>query len=175
MIESVNRLLYVLTRWVAWVGMAFLLGAMMVTATDIVLRKATNSGIFGAVDIVQLMIMGAAFLSIPYGFMTRGHVAVTLVVDRFNRRFTALAAALAAVLAFGLMSGVAWFGFEQAMQQVEYGDISLTLGVPKIYYWLPLLAGSALSALVCVHLAVESLHMAVTGRGGATPETGAER
>lgn len=171
MLERIKNALYHLTRWGAWLGMGFLLAAMVITTTDVVLRKINGRGIYGTVDLVQLMIMGAAYLSIPYGFMTRSHVSVSVIVDNFNRRSTALTNFLAAVLATGFMGAVAWFGFEQTLMQIEYGDISLTLGVPKIYYWIPLLAGSALSAVVCLYLAVEALHVAFTGRSSLTPKT----
>jgi TRAP-type C4-dicarboxylate transport system permease small subunit len=169
MIELFNRILFAVSRWTAWVGMIFLMGAMAVTTVDVILRKVDNAGIFGAVDVVQLMIMGAAFLAIPYGFLSRGHVAVSLVVDQFGRRGTAAANLLAALLGAGLMGAIAWFGLDQAIMQAGYGDVSLTLGIPKTYYWIPLLTGSALSALVCVHMAVEAGYTLVTGRSALTP------
>jgi len=174
MIEATNRVLFAVCRWVAWVGMAFLLGAMAVTVADVILRKIDRAGIFGAVDLVQLMIMGAAYLSIPYGFLSRGHVAVSLVVDAFGRRATALTDLLAAMLGTALMAAIAWFGFDQARMQASYGDVSLTLGIPMLYYWIPLLAGSALSAVVCVYMAIEALYGAVTGRSALTPRFSAE-
>jgi len=134
-----------------------------------VMRKIDNQGIFGAVDIVQLMIMAAAYLSIPHGFMTRSHVAVSVVVDMFSRRAAALSGALASILATGFMFAIAWFGFSQAAMQAEYGDVSLTLGIPKTYYWIPLLAGSALSAVVSLFLTVRSLIIVMTGRSSLTP------
>ncbi len=169
MIERFNRYLLFITRWCAWIGMGFLLAAMIVTATDILLRKLNSQGIFGAVDIVQLMIMSAAFLSIPYGFMTNSHVAVSVIVDNFNRRGTALTSLLAALLATGFMGAIAWFGWEQAVMQAGYGDVSLTLGIPKSYYWAPLLCGAALSAIVCIHMSIEALRVIITGRSQFTP------
>lgn len=169
MFERSHSFLLHLTRWSAWLGMGFLLGAMLVTTADVVMRKVDGRGIFGTVDIVQLMIMGAAYLSIPYGFLTRSHVSVSVIVDMFDRRGTALANFLAAICGLGFMAAIAWFGFDQAQMQAEYGDISLTLGIPKTYYWLPLLAGSALSAVVCIHMSLEALMIVLTGRSRLTP------
>jgi hypothetical protein len=39
-----------------------------------------------------------------------------------------------------------------------------------LYYWVPLLFGAALSALVTVHIAVEALYTVVTGRSGLVLE-----
>lgn len=169
MIERFNKYLLFITRWCAWIGMGFLLAAMLVTTADILLRKLNSQGIFGAVDIVQLMIMSAAFLSIPYGFMTHSHVAVSVIVDHFNRKGTALTNLLAALLATGFMLAIAWFGWEQAALQAGYGDVSLTLGIPKIYYWIPLLSGAALSTIVCIYMSIEALRVIITGRSQFTP------
>lgn len=168
MIELFNRILFSVCRLAAWLGMLFLMGAVLVTATDVVLRQFGHEGVYGTVDIVQLMVMSAAYLSIPYGFMTNGHVSVTLVVDYFGRRMTALTKVLACVLATGLMSAIAWFGYKQALMQLEYGDISMNLGLPMIYYWIPLISGSVLSAIVCIHLTVEAAHTVLTGKSGVT-------
>lgn len=172
--DVINRVLSAVCRIVAWIGMVFLLGAMGVTSTDIILRHINNQGIFGAVDIVQLMIMGAAFLSIPYGFISNGHVSVSIIADRFGRRMNAFAKLVSAILATGFMTAIAWFGYEQALMQIEYGDMSLTLGIPKVYYWIPLLAGSALSGVVCVYLALEALIGVIAGRSDITPNTASE-
>ncbi len=170
MIELFNRILFTVCRVTAWVGMVFLLGAVLVTTTDVVLRSIGHEGIFGYVDIVQLMVMAAAYLSIPYGFLSNSHVSVSIVVDHLGRRTTALTKLLACLCATGLMSAIAWFGYEQAIMQMQYGDISMNLGIPKIYYWIPLLYGSALSGLVCIHMSIEALYGVVTGKSGVTTD-----
>ncbi len=164
MIERFNRILFVLTRYVAWLGMLSLLGAMAVTTADIILRKTEGEGIFGAVDIVQLLIMGAAFLAIPHGFITRSHVSISLVVDMLPPPAVALAGVLAAALGTAFMLAIAVFGYDSALMQYDYGDVSLTLGVPKIYYWVPLLFGAGLSVVVTVHMTVEQLYLLFSGR-----------
>ncbi|MEH6648843.1 MAG: TRAP transporter small permease [Motiliproteus sp.] len=170
MIALFNRWLYSLTKYVAWVGMLFLLGAVGITAVDVVMRKLDAGGIFGAVDLIQLMVMAAAYLSIPFAFMSRSHVAVSILADMASRRVAALFQLLGALLGVCFMFSIAWFGYDQAVQQAEYGDVSMTFGLPMIYYWVPLLIGAALSAVVTVHIAVESLYTAVTGRSGIVLE-----
>lgn len=170
MIALFNRLLYALTKYVAWIGMLFLLGAIAITTVDVLMRKLDFGGIFGAIDLIQLMVMAAAYLSIPFAFMSRSHVAVSILADMASRRVAALFQLLGAVLGVCFMFAIAWFGYDQAVQQAEYGDLSMTFGLPMIYYWIPLLMGAGLSALVTVHIAVEALYTAVTGRSGIALE-----
>ncbi|MEH6823051.1 MAG: TRAP transporter small permease [Motiliproteus sp.] len=170
MIALFNRGLYALTKYVAWIGMLFLLGAVGITTVDVLMRKLGAGGIFGAIDLIQLMVMAAAYLSIPFAFMSRSHVAVSILADMASRRVAALMQFLGAALGVCFMSAIAWFGYDQAAQQAEYGDVSMTFGLPMLYYWVPLLTGAALSAVVTVHIAVEALYTAVTGRSGIVLE-----
>ncbi len=166
MIALFNRILYAITQYTAWLGMLFLLAATLTTTADVVMRKSGSDGIFGAVDLIQLMVMAAAYLSIPYAFMSRSHVAVSILADLASRRTSAFFQFFTALLGTGFMSAIAWFGYDQAALQMEYGDVSMTFGLPMIWYWLPLLYGSALSAVVTVHIGVESCYTLVTGRSG---------
>ncbi|KKJ76769.1 hypothetical protein WH95_11615 [Kiloniella litopenaei] len=156
MISNISKYFNQLIKYVTWVAILFLLGAMLITTVDVVLRKINNAGIYGTIDLVQLMIMSAAYLSIPYAFMKKSHVAVSILSERMPEKAAALCQALGMVLCVIFMSAIAWFGFEQAEQQHQYGDISITLGLPMIYYWIPVLTGSVLSAIVSVRLLITS-------------------
>lgn len=163
MIELLKKKLSNITKYVAWLGMFFLLAAMLTTTIDVVLRKADNEGIYGTIDLIQLTIVSAAYLSIPHAFMTKSHVSVSILSDMMAPRFAALSQLLATFLGFCFMLAIAWFGYAQAQMQNEYGDISITLGIPMIYYWAPILFGSALSAVVSVFIAVEQFPIILTG------------
>ncbi len=156
MISNISKYFNHLIKYVAWIAILFLLGAMLITTVDVVLRKIDNAGIYGTIDLVQLMIMSAAYLSIPYAFMKKSHVAVSILSERMPEKAAALCQALGMVLCVIFMSAIAWFGFQQAEQQHQYGDISITLGLPMIYYWIPVLAGSVLSAIVSLRLLIIS-------------------
>ncbi|MCB2102053.1 MAG: TRAP transporter small permease [Rhodobacterales bacterium] len=165
MLQTLNSALATLTRWLAWLGMLALMAAVLMTTADVVLRKAANISFAGTVDITQLMVMTAAYLAIPFAFATRSHVAVAMLTDRLPRRALALVQALGGLLAVALMVAIAHYGRLQALQELAYGDASLTLGIPKIWYWVPLLAGAGLSVAVMGVMTLTYLYTAVTGRG----------
>jgi TRAP-type C4-dicarboxylate transport system permease small subunit len=155
-----------LTRLVALLGAAGLAGAMLVTVADVALRP-TATGIFGVVDLVQLGVMAAAWLAIPYAFMTDSHVSVDLLAHGLPVRVAALLRALGAGLAAALMVLILVYSWQAAAQQAQFGDVSSTLALPKTWYWAPLLAGAGLSVLATVLIAVRALVAAVTGHAAA--------
>ncbi|WP_421710185.1 TRAP transporter small permease [Algihabitans sp.] len=164
-----DGLLTSISRLVALLGMFGLAGAMFATVVDVALRP-TGTGIFGVVDLVQLGVMAAAWLAIPYAFLTDSHVSVDLLAQGLPRRMSALLNALAAGLAAGLMALILVYGWQAAAQQARFGDVSQTLALPKTWYWAPLLFGAALSLLATLLIAVRSLLSALSvagqGRGG---------
>ncbi len=153
----------------ALLGVLALLGAMVITVADIVLRPL-GSAVPGVIDLVQLTIMTAAFLTIPYTFMSDGHVSVDLLVQNLPPRLAALLRLLAAVLATGLLALMLRHGWNSAWQQQAFGDVSQTIGIPLFWYWAPLLAGLALSAVATLLLIWRELVVALSGRDPvATP------
>lgn len=175
MLTSLFRVTETGSRWLARLGILFLVLAMAVTVTDIGLRLVArvslalfdtplNLIIPGVVDITQLLIMAVAYLAMPYAFTTESHVAVELLTDRFGRRGKALASAFGALMGLGLMLLIAIYGLAQARLQFGYGDSSQTIGIPILWYWVPLLVGAALSVVATALLALRHLVEAMGGR-----------
>lgn len=149
-------------RVVALLGMLGLGGAMLATVLDVGLRPL-DEGIFGVVDLVQLGVMAAAWLAIPYAFLTDSHVSVDLLAQNLPSRLASLLKALGAGLAAGLMALILFYGWQAAAQQAQFGDVSQTLGLPRTWYWAPLLFGAALSVLATALIAVTALLAALRG------------
>ena len=145
-------------RWLASAGVFFLLGAMLVTMSDVVLRLVARMSAYffdaplnlivpGIVDITQLLVIAVAYLAMPYAFLTGSHVSVDLVTDRFPPRLLAVVRAGGALLSLCFMAAVTWYGAQAALQQYGYGDASHTIAIPILWYWTPLLIGAALSVV----------------------------
>lgn len=164
MLAALESWLTRLTRLVALLGAAGLGGAMLVTVADVALRP-TATGIFGVVDLVQLGVMAAAWLAIPYAFLTDSHVSVDFLAQNLPVRLAAALRAFGAGLAAGLMALILVYSWQAAAQQAQFGDVSSTLALPKTWYWAPLLAGAALSVLATALIALQATVAALTGRG----------
>ncbi|EKV26646.1 hypothetical protein C882_2273 [Caenispirillum salinarum AK4] len=123
--------------------------AALLTVGDVIGRQI-GTPIPGMVDLVQLFVLGGAWLVIPYAFMTGAHVGVDLVVDMLPgsvERGARAVASLAAVALLGLMLMECYKAFQM---QILFGDKSQQLGIPILYYWVPLLIGVGLSILAAL-------------------------
>jgi TRAP-type C4-dicarboxylate transport system permease small subunit len=151
-------------------SLALVLAAGIVTVADIGLRSVTGRGILGTTDIIQLLIMAAAFCAIPYGFFADSHVAVDLLMGGLSPRAVAAIKAVSALLGAAVLAGIAYFGGHQAVIEAGYGDKSSTIDIPKTYYWIWLVGGCAASAAAAVTVALRQLILAGGGPDIAGPE-----
>lgn len=136
-----------LTLWLALAGMVALGVAIALTVVDVVLRKVSNTTVSGMVDIVQLCVMVAAMLSIPYVFLVDQHVSIDLFTQHMPGVLQRVLRVFSAVLGMVLLLAIFRFSLAQALLEHSYGDRSQTIGIPMLWYWVPLLAGMAVAVL----------------------------
>jgi TRAP-type C4-dicarboxylate transport system permease small subunit len=153
-----------LARWGGAASLVLIFAAGALTVADILIRTATGGGILGTTDIVQLVVMAAAFCAIPYGFFADTHVSVDLLTDGLSPRTLAAVKGASSVLGALLLIGIAWYGAIQARLEVGYGDMSSTIEIPKLYYWVWLVGGSVLAAIAAAVVAARNL---IVASGGA--------
>ncbi|MCP4879742.1 MAG: TRAP transporter small permease [Gammaproteobacteria bacterium] len=155
MLEKAFSLLESLIQRFAWGGMLLLVFAVVVTFIDVVSRKTTGWSIKGVVEIVQLAVMCAAFSAIPFAFSAHKHVSVDVFAERFSVKVKAVTEALSLICSLTLMSSIAYFGTQQGLLEWSYNDTTMTLGLSKVYYWIPLVTGSGLSvAWLLLHISI---------------------
>lgn len=160
----------------AWGAMAALAVAAAVTVVDILLRAGARVigivtgipvglGLVGVVDLVQLFVLTAAWLAIPWAFATGGHVVVDLLHERLPPVARDVAATLAAAAALVFLALMLRACVDQAQAVAAYGDRSATLQIPLFAYWLPVLFGLALSVLITAGQTLLGLGRLLRGAG----------
>lgn len=133
-------------------GVAAYAAAALFTVGDVVGRQI-GMPIPGVVDLVQLCVVGGAWLVIPYAFLTGAHVGVDLLVESFPRVLETLLRTIAGLAAIALLTLMFNYCYETFQQKLMFGDRSQQLGIPIFYFWIPLLYGVALS-IVAAALAI---------------------
>lgn len=160
-----------LAQRLANAAQALLLVAVLITIADIALRSLSFSGVPGTVDLMQLAVMWAALLAIPAAFLTGEHVAIDLFTKSLPMRAQQALRLVSLTLAIAALALIAWYGALQAWREHTAGDQTQTLGFPFGIYWLPLLAGMALSSLACLALFAETLARIVSGEADPAAES----
>jgi TRAP-type C4-dicarboxylate transport system permease small subunit len=140
-------------RICGWTTAAFIAAMVLLTVADILLRAAAKAPIPGVVELVELLLAGSFFLALPAVFLRDGHIVVD-VVDRLAPRSVPPLKRLAAALAVLTLALMAWQGWIGASDSLAFGDVTSFLSIPRIVYWVPVLAGICGAALAALAIAV---------------------
>jgi TRAP-type C4-dicarboxylate transport system permease small subunit len=120
---------------------------MLLTVADIVLRALFRYPIQGMLELVELGLACTIFFALPAVFLRDEHLVVD-VVDHFVRPgVVRLLDLLGALTSLAVLAVMAWQMVPLARVMFEFGDVTSDLSIPKIYYWIPVLAGVIASAL----------------------------
>ena len=119
---------------------------MLVTVADVVLRAVANLPIRGTFEIVELLLACTFFLALPASFLRDEHIVVD-IVDGWAPRRVALLRRIAGVLGVALMALMAWQGWIAARDTLAFNDVTSDLALPRVWYWVPVLAGMIGSAV----------------------------
>jgi TRAP-type C4-dicarboxylate transport system permease small subunit len=122
---------------------------MLLTVADVVLR-AFKMPIVGTFELIELGLACSVFLALPAVFL-RGENLVVDAVDYFAKPATTRVLDLAgACVSLAVLAVMVFRMVPLAREMHELGDVSAMLAIPKIVYWIPVLAGIAGSALMTV-------------------------
>lgn len=155
-------------QWVAkaadafnWVAAAAVVGMMVLTCTDIVLRIFRHP-IPGTYEMVGFLGAVFAAFSLGYTSVNRGHIAVDFLVQKLPRRaqfFVDGINALICAVFFGLLARQC---LAYAGDLKGFGEVSMTLQMPIYPFVYGIAVGCGLLALV---LAVRCLKDVAQGWG----------
>lgn len=136
-----------MTRWhtlasksCGWLGGISLAAMMLVTVADVVLRAVANKPIRGTFEIVELLLACTFFFALPAAFLRDEHIVVD-IVDGTAPRWVPLLKRLALAIAVALLAAMAWQGWISARDAVAFNDVTSDLGLSRLWYWIPVLAG----------------------------------
>lgn len=134
-----------------------LLAATLVWVADIVGRQTIGYSVIGLNDITQLLVMSFVSLALPITFLREQNVTVDLLVDTLPQRLRRWLTAIMALASAAFVAALAWYSWRQALREFAESATSSTLAIPMIYYWIPVLGGSSIAALLALVVALRRL------------------
>jgi len=134
-----------------WAASVALAAMMLVTVADVLLRAVANLPIRGTLELVELLLAGTFFLALPASFLLDEHIVVD-IVDGMAPRAVPWLRRAAGLLAVVVMSVMAWQGWIGAADTLVFHDVTSDLEIPRIWYWLPVLAGMIGAALAAAYM-----------------------
>lgn len=149
-----------IARLSAYLGGVALLICVAITVIDVIMRNFFASSVLGSVELTQLCVMWAAFLTIPLGFAYGNHISVDVFVERAPRPVQRVMSTVNMLIAAIVLACYLYWGGAQALHAFMTREITLTLGIPISIYWLPIIFGTSLSLLSAL---AATAHVVVRG------------
>jgi len=111
-------------------GLACLVGMMLLTCVDVVGRKFGHP-IFGSVELVGFMATMAVAFALPYTHQVRAHIGVEVLVQLLSRKAQNIIELCTHLVSLGLFIVVTWQMFLYADTIHKSGTVSMSLELPE--------------------------------------------
>lgn len=127
------------------------------TAADVLMRKAMNQSILGAVEITELMMIGVVFCALAQCESDNGHIRIDFILQKASPRLRSALDALTQLLSGLLFCAMAWAVHRYAVNLRQWGEVTLDLGLPIHPFIFVACLGCGLLALVLLFKSVIAL------------------
>jgi len=146
--KGIRSWLFPIVRFVDRITWIALFGMMMMTITDVFLRKFTNFSILGSVELTELMMVIVVFCSLAQCEVDDGNIKVDLIYKRFSPRIRTVLDFVTQLLSCVLFGIMAWALYLQAVDMKEWGEVTIDLNWPVYPFVYIASFGCILLALV---------------------------
>jgi TRAP-type C4-dicarboxylate transport system permease small subunit len=119
------------TRAVNGIGIVIIFLLMLLTVTDVVLRKLFSKGILGTLELSEFMMAAIVFFSLAEGELQNRNVNVDLFVRKLSLKSRVIIDAIMKILGFVLYCFITFAVFGYAGLMKSSGEVSLDLWLPK--------------------------------------------
>lgn len=136
------------------VGALALLSALLLMTADVAGREILNNPIYGAYELVELMMSVIVFAGLPLVTGARGHVAVTLIRIQERPRFRPWMPRIIHLMSMCALAAIAWRLWEVGASFGRYDEVTMGLRIPLAPIAIIASALTAVAALAVAGLLV---------------------
>jgi TRAP-type transport system small permease protein len=150
-----------LLKALGMLAMVIIMGMMMLTVTEVIMRFTMKRVIFGSTEITEFLMVGLT-LAMGWCAMQGRNVSVELIVGRLSERGRAIAATISYIISLGFCVLVAWRNYVEAFVVSHRGELTELLEIPEFPFYFVISLGFAILAAVTVVLLVQAVRKVVS-------------
>jgi TRAP-type C4-dicarboxylate transport system permease small subunit len=133
-VRFVDRLIIKAMWWLRVVAGLVIVGMMLTTVYDVVMRYAFAAPTEWALTLNSIAVLAATFLAVPHLAAVHGHIDMDLVYRRFGPTGRAVADTVTGLAALSFGACMAWLGYRAAVSAYVSG--LLTSGNFAVPLWV---------------------------------------
>ena len=130
--DNVERGFSAAERWLSYLGLAGLLGLMLMVVAEVVGRYIFNKPIPGYIDYMEMMMTVLVFLTLAYCHREGGHIRMEIFMTRVVKggRPYDLLEVFHSIVSLVAFAALAYFMTGKAIEAYVINDIALAVNVP---------------------------------------------
>ena len=148
--RNLESWVYPASKFMRRIASVTLFCMVLLTVTDVFLRKVFSRSILGTVEISEFLLLTVIFFALAEAEVLNGHVKVDLVMSRFGERSQGVVDMVTQFICFLLSGLITWSTLVYSEQMRASGEVSQDL-------WLPIYPFIYIVALGCAILALTLL------------------
>ena len=152
-----EKVLHRATSIFSKVGQVILMAMVLLTITDVILRRIFNHPLSSSLELSQVMLVIVVFSSVAYCGIKRGHVRIDALTSQFSPKIQTILKSMTGLFGVLLFSAMGWGSIVLALDKLANQSVTGILPIP-VYPFVFLVAfGSILLALILLVRFIDSL------------------
>ena len=158
--DWIEKAAHAAARWLNWISAASILAIMIIVCINVIGRSMFGMPFKGTVDVVSLLGAVAIAGSIAHTQAVKGHIRISLFVERLPQRMQGIMDASVYCLSLALFGLITWQSILFAMHNQEVGELSEVLKIPIAPFAATVSLGCMALTLI---LLIDFIHAATKG------------
>jgi len=129
--DELRRYLDPVTKGYLYIGTAATVVILVLTVANVFSRKAVHIAVPGALEMVELAMFAVVFCTLAYTELRKGHVRVTLLIDKFSPTVQDAIFMGTGVVTLAIASIIGWQIIIETQRVLLEGAITGVLGIPR--------------------------------------------
>jgi TRAP-type C4-dicarboxylate transport system permease small subunit len=153
--------IYQVSKFAGILALIFLMGIMLLTVADVVMRYFFNAPIPGTTELTIYCVIVAGFLGLSWCAVQKAHLKVDILINYFPVRVRKIINIVMLVLAMTVVPLVAWQSFAQSeIIRMEH-VLSDFLKIPAFPFYIIIGISFTLLGLVVITLIVDMIRQVI--------------
>ena len=127
-----------------------LIGIMLFTVVDVLLRYFVSKPIIGGMEIVENMMLVLCFFAIPFCGLQRRHVKVDIMVGKFKPVKQGIVKIFVCIVSLVLLIPATIIYIPEAIEVFKLREVSEILSIPEFPFYIVIFISFLLSTIVVI-------------------------
>jgi TRAP-type C4-dicarboxylate transport system permease small subunit len=146
----IEKIIHFISRCLNWVAGLSLIAIMVIVCINVIGRSVFGAPLKGTVDILSQMGVLVIACAIGYTQVVKGHISITLLLDRLPRPLSLFLNALVDILGVILFCIITWQSILYTKGVYEIGELTEVLRMPVMPFAAIVSLGSLALTLVLI-------------------------